>query len=156
MNKHIFGRKLSRSRPAREALFSSLARALILSGRISTSKAKAKAVQGEIEKMVTLARKGGVFARRTVLARLDNDKFACDLLFQKVTPLFSKRSSGFTRIVALGVRRGDNAPIVRIEWTETVDYSKQTTVKSGKEAKEKVEKEPAKKKQTKKAVVRSQ
>ena len=56
MNKKVFGLKLSRSRPAREALFSALSRAMILSGKIVTTHAKAKAIQGEVEKFVTLAK----------------------------------------------------------------------------------------------------
>ena len=135
MNKHVFGRKLSRSRPAREALFSSLIRALILSGKMETTRAKAKAVQGEVEKMVTLAKKGSLSGRRKVLAKLDNDRKVCDLLFQKVAPAFISRSSGFTRIVHLSVRRGDAAQMVRMEWTEKVDMAPKKEVKPEKKAK---------------------
>ena len=120
MNKKIFGRKLSRSRPAREALFSSLIRALILSGKIETTLAKAKAIQGQAEKMVTLAKGGLVSGRRKVLAGLDNDRKVCDLFFQKVAPSFAGRNSGFTRIIHLSARRGDSAQMVRIEWTEKI------------------------------------
>lgn len=135
MNKHVFGRKLSRSRPAREALFSSLIRALILSGKIETTRAKAKAIQGQAEKMVTLAKKGSINARRKVLAELDNDRKVCDLLFQKVAPAFTSRSSGFTRIIHLSVRRGDAAQMVRMEWTEKVDMAPKKEVKPEKKAK---------------------
>lgn len=134
MNKRIFGRKLSRSRPAREALFSSLIQALILSGKISTTNAKAKAIRGEVEKMVTLARKGSVSARRKVLAKLDNNRKVCDMLFQKVAPSFATRSSGFIRIIHLSPRRGDAAQMVRIEWSQKVDMTPK------KEEKKKIEK----------------
>lgn len=120
MNKRVFGRKLSRSRPAREALFAQLTRALILNGKIVTTKAKAKAIQGDVERFVQLAKKGDLNSRRTVLASLDNAKMAVDALFKKVAPIFSGKKSGYTRIVLLPSRKGDNAKMVRIEWTEKI------------------------------------
>lgn len=120
MNKKVFGRKLSRSRPAREALFSALSRAMILSGKIVTTHAKAKAIQGEVEKFVTLAKKGDLSSRRRALSRLDNAKDALDALFANVAPAFAERQSGFTRIISLPRRTGDNAKMVRMEWTEKI------------------------------------
>lgn len=120
MNKKVFGRKLSRSRPAREALFSALSRAMILSGKIVTTHAKAKAIQGEVEKFVTLAKKGDLSSRRRALSRLDNAKDALEALFKNVAPAFATRQSGFTRIISLPRRTGDNAKMVRIEWTEKI------------------------------------
>lgn len=117
MNKKVFGKKLSRSRPAREALFSSLSRSLILSGKIITTKAKAKAVQGDIEGFVSLAKKGTLSARQSVLASLDNAKDATDFLFQKVVKMFAEKSSGFTRIINMPRRKGDNSEMARLEWT---------------------------------------
>jgi large subunit ribosomal protein L17 len=121
MKKKVFGRKLSRSRPAREALFTALTRALILSGKIVTTKAKAKAVQGNIEKYVTLAKKGDLSARRRVLSGMDNAKDVVATLFSKVAPAFSAKTSGFTRIVLLPKRKGDNSEMARIEWTEKIE-----------------------------------
>jgi large subunit ribosomal protein L17 len=142
MNKKVFGRKLSRSRPAREALFASLAQALIGNGKIVTTKAKAKAVQGSIEKMVTLARTGGVASERKVLSKLDNDRKAVNILFQKIAKAFSVRKSGFTRIISLPPRVGDNARMVRLEWTEKVEMesplkSKENLQEKNKKAKPK-------------------
>lgn len=117
MNKKVFGRKLSRSRPAREALFASLSRALILDGKIVTTKAKAKAFQGDIEGYVNLAKKGTIAARQSVLSSLDNAKDVTDTLFQKIAKMFAQKNSGFTRIVSLPNRKGDNAQMSRIEWT---------------------------------------
>jgi large subunit ribosomal protein L17 len=74
MNKRVFGRKLSRSRPSREALFASLAQSLIINGKIVTTRAKAKAVQGSVEKMVTLAKSGSIASRRKVMSNLDNKR----------------------------------------------------------------------------------
>jgi len=122
MNKRVFGRKLSRSRPAREALFASLAQSLITNGKIVTTHAKAKAVQGSVEKMITLAKAGSIAARRKVMSNLDNARGATDILFQKVAKAFTAKTSGFTRIISLPPRVGDNAQMVRMEWTEKVEY----------------------------------
>lgn len=94
-----------------------------MSGKIVTTHAKAKAVRGEIEKFVTLAKKGNLNARRSVLASLDNAKDATFALFKKIVPMFANRQSGFTRIISLPRRTGDNAKMVRIEWTEKVVIS---------------------------------
>jgi large subunit ribosomal protein L17 len=139
MNKKVFGRKLSRSRPAREALFTSLTRSLILNGKIETTKAKAKAVIGSAEKMVTLAKKGGVSAKRNVLADLDNSKEATEKLFSAIAKAFTSRNSGFIRIISLPRRHGDNAEMVRLEWTEKIVVEEKK-----KEAKKEAKKEEAK------------
>jgi large subunit ribosomal protein L17 len=120
MNKKVFGRKLGRSRPAREALFSTLIRSMILNGKIETTMAKAKAIQGDLEHMITLAKKTDLSSRRRALAYLDNARKVNDILFQQVGTFFKTRISGFTRITSLPQRRGDNAKMARIEWTEKV------------------------------------
>jgi len=122
MNKKVFGRKLSRSRPARESLFATLAKAMILNGKMVTTRAKAKAVQSSVEKMVTMAKKGDLAARRRALSALDNQREAAEVLFQKVAKAFTNKNSGFTRIISLPRRVGDNAQMVRMEWTEKVEY----------------------------------
>lgn len=153
MNKKVFGRKLSRSRPAREALFASLTRSLILNGKIETTKAKAKAVIGSAEKMVTLAKKGGVTERRMVLARLDNKKDAVERLFGDIAKAFSDRNSGFLRIISLPRRCGDNAEMARLEWTEKVEVTEKIVEKKAeKKAETKAKKEPKTKAETKKTV----
>lgn len=154
MNKKVFGRKLSRSRPAREALFASLTRSLILNGKIETTKAKAKAVIGSVEKMVTLAKKGGVNERRAVLSELDNKKDAVEMLFGSVAKAFSNRNSGFVRMTSLPKRRGDNASMARLEWTEKVEVEvKKEEPKKTKKAEVKAE-EPKKAKKTVKKEVK--
>lgn len=146
MNKKVFGRKLSRSRPAREALFVTLARAMILSGKIVTTRAKAKAVQGNLEKFVTLAKKGDLSSRRRILANLDNSRETVEALFKKIAPAFAARTSGYTRLISLPTRKGDNAKMARIEWTEKVVMQEEKK----KEAKE--ESKTAKKVDEKKTV----
>ena len=123
MNKRVFGRKLSRSRPAREALFASLTQALIINGKIVTTRAKAKAVIGSVDKIVTLAKAGTITGRRKVMSKLDNKREAVDALFQKVVKAFSAKTSGFVRIISLPRRVGDNAQMVRMEWTEKIAIS---------------------------------
>jgi large subunit ribosomal protein L17 len=137
MKKKVFGRKLSRSRPAREALFASLIRAMIINGRIETTRAKAKAIQGDLEKIVTLAKKGGLASYRKVLAFLDNDKKVTNTLFQNTAKAFLGRASGYTRLISLPRRVGDNAQMVRVEWTEKVAAED----RKGKDKSDKSEKE---------------
>ena len=145
MNKKIFGRKLSRSRPAREALFATLARSIILNGKMVTTKAKAKAVQPDLEKFVTVAKKGGLAGMRRVLASLDNQRDAVDALYQKVAPSFATRTSGYTRIISLPRRKGDNAEMVRIEWTDKmIEVKKEVVAPKKHVSKIKVVKGPAK------------
>ena len=123
MNKKVFGRKLSRSRPAREALFATLIKSMILNGKMETTMAKAKAIQGDLEHVITLAKKADLSSRRRALAYLDNQRKTTDILFTQVGPFFKTRTSGFTRITSLPARRGDNAKMARIEWTEKVEIS---------------------------------
>jgi large subunit ribosomal protein L17 len=151
MNKKVFGRKLSRSRPAREALFASLTRALIINGKIVTTRAKAKAVQGDVDKMLTLAKKGGVSARRRVMGNLDNARDATDILFQKVVKAFPTKTSGFTRIISLPRRVGDNAEMVRMEWTEKMIEEKKPEETKDKKGEPKKEIKKVVKKTVKKA-----
>jgi large subunit ribosomal protein L17 len=149
MNKRVFGRKLSRSRPAREALFATLTQSLIINGKIVTTRAKAKAVQGGVEKIVTLAKAGTLSARRKVTSKLDNARKPVDILFQKVVKAFPAKTSGYTRIISLPRRVGDNAQMVRMEWTEKVEYEikKKPEVKEkGKKVEEKTKKEVKSKK----------
>lgn len=82
--------------------------------------AKAKAIQGDLEHMITLAKKTDLSSRRRALAYLDNARKVNDILFQQVGTFFKTRISGFTRITSLPQRRGDNAKMARIEWTEKV------------------------------------
>jgi len=148
MNKKVFGKKLSRSRPSREALFASLTRSMIINGKVTTTHAKAKAVQGMIEKMMTLAKKGDINARRIVLSNLDNAKDAVDSLFKNVAKAFEAKKSGFTRIILLPSRKGDNSKMARIEWTEKVEapkVEKIEKVSKTKKAEVKIEEKKAKK-----------
>ena len=120
MKKRVFGRKLSRERDSRRALFRSLTAALVTHGKIETTKAKAKAIQPMVDKLVTLAREGSTTSLRRAYAKLGNDKKTAKRLFEEVGPVFAKRNSGFTRIINLGTRKGDRAEMVRLEWVEII------------------------------------
>ncbi len=132
MKKKVFGRKFSRGTSGRIALFRSLVRALVLSGKITTTKARAKAVQGQIDKYVSHAKKGGVSLRRKVLAEMGNDRETVDKLFGKIAPVFLKRESGFTKITLLPGRKGDNAEMAMLEWVEQVQVEEKSDKKVSK------------------------
>ncbi len=120
MNKRVFGKKLSRERSSRELLFVSLVSSLVLNGRTTTTKAKAKAIVGLIDKLVTLAKKDTLSSKRQILKRLKNNKEISTLLWSDVAKTFTNRNGGFTRIVPLVARKGDLAEMVRIEWVEKI------------------------------------
>lgn len=129
MKKRVFGRQLSRERDTRRALFRSLIRALVKHGKIKTTKAKAKAIQADIDKLVNLAKKDSISAKRRVFAILGNDKETTKKLLKEVVPSFSDRSGGYTRIVPLPARRGDAAQIVRFEWVKEIEVKKTKATK---------------------------
>ena len=110
------GRKLGRDASHRKALFSNMAGSLFEHGRIKTTEAKAKELRPIAEKLITLARKdpGDVAAQRQAVAYL-RSKDSVHRLFHEVAPRFTERPGGYTRIVKLGPRQGDAAPMVYIE-----------------------------------------
>lgn len=116
MRKSVFGKQLNRSRKSREALFRSLTRSLTFEGAIVTTKAKAKAVQGSIDKLITIAKKDDIASRRRLYSAMANDRKATDALVELAKTRLTQRISGYTRFVALPLRRGDSAETVRIEW----------------------------------------
>ncbi|HEY8778689.1 MAG TPA: 50S ribosomal protein L17 [Solirubrobacterales bacterium] len=107
--------KLSRDAAHRRALLSNLSKQLITHERIKTSQAKAKAVKPEVEKLITLAKRGDLHARRQALATLGQDKFTVHKLFEEVAPRYGERPGGYTRIVKLGPRRSDSTEMVFLE-----------------------------------------
>src|SRR3569623_832458 len=108
-------RKLSRSASHRKALFMNLSREVINHERIKTTEAKAKAVKPEVEKLITLAKRGDLHARRQALAALGQDKFTVHKLFEEVAPRYAERPGGYTRILKLGPRRSDATEMVYLE-----------------------------------------
>ena len=107
--------KLSRRPAHRRALLLNLSKQLITHERIKTSQAKAKAVKPEVEKLITLAKRGDLHARRQALSTLGQDKFTVHKLFEEVAPRYGERPGGYTRIVKLGPRRSDSTEMVYLE-----------------------------------------
>jgi large subunit ribosomal protein L17 len=107
--------KLSRDSAHRKALLANLAKQIIEHERISTTEAKAKAVKPEIERLITLAKRGDLHARRQALSALGQDKFVVHKLFEVVAPRYEQRAGGYTRILKLGPRRSDSSEMVFIE-----------------------------------------
>ncbi|MEZ5405355.1 MAG: 50S ribosomal protein L17 [Verrucomicrobiia bacterium] len=109
--------KLGRTSQHRDAMLANLVVSLIQHKRIQTTVAKAKAAKPLAEKMVTLGKKGDLAARRLAAARLGNPA-AVQKLFKNVAPLFKERQGGYTRIIKIGNRTSDAAPMALLEWTE--------------------------------------
>ena len=109
--------KLGRTAEHRKALLANQVCSLIEHQRIKTTLAKAKAVRPLAEKMVTLGKKGSLHARRTALAVL-RQKDAVKKLIDDVAPRAADRKGGYTRIVKLGARKSDAAPVAFIEWVD--------------------------------------
>lgn len=134
MHRHSFrGRKFGRETDQRLALIRSLECALIENQSITTTLARAKEIRRETEKLISMARKGGLNNRRLVIARLNS--VSCGNLLVDVVAPQVKRDSGYLRIERAGYRKGDNAEMGTISFVDEIDYSKA----------EKKEKKPAKK-----------
>lgn len=136
MPHNVFGKKLNRDTGQRQALLKGLAGALIRSEAIETTEAKAEAARGMIEKLITRAIRGTVHDQReieTVIA----DPELIHKLVHDIAPRFKERAGGYLRLIKLGHRVGDNAPMVRMEFVQALAAKKETV---------KAEKKPAVKK----------
>ena len=108
--------KLSRDAAHRKALLMNLSKEIIEHERVKTSEAKAKAVKPEIEKLITLARKGDLHARRQAISILQHpDKGVIYKLFDEIAPRYTERPGGYTRILKLGPRPSDATEMVYLE-----------------------------------------
>src|SRR5437016_3338855 len=107
--------KLSRDSAHRKALLMNLSKEIIEHERIKTTAAKAKAVKPEIEKLITLGKRGDLHARRQALSALGQDKFTVYKLFEEIAPRYTERAGGYTRILKLGPRRSDSTEMVLLE-----------------------------------------
>lgn len=127
MRHRIQGKKLSRDTDHRKALRLNLTTALLQHERITTTQAKAQFVRGNVERLITIAKRGaekatvtnnaqvGVHARRIAASRLNNDRVLVQKLFDELAPRYADRPGGYTRILKLGPRKGDNAEMVLLE-----------------------------------------
>jgi large subunit ribosomal protein L17 len=107
--------KLSRDAGHRKALIMNLCGQIVEHERVRTTEAKAKVVKPEVEKLITLAKRGDLHARRQALAALGQNKFTVHKLFEEIAPRYSERPGGYTRILKLGPRRSDATEMVYIE-----------------------------------------
>lgn len=114
MRHGLAGRKLSRSSSHRRALLRNLVTDLLSYEKIRTTEAKAKEVRGLAEKMITLGKEGNLHTRRQALSVIYDEKVV-DKLFSEIAPRYAERAGGYTRIVKIGPRLGDGAPIVQLE-----------------------------------------
>ena len=114
MRHNVMGRRLNRSTKHRKSLFRNLATELFRHNRIKTTEAKAKSIQPIAERLITLARRGDLHARR-LAARELHDPAVLQKLFDEIAPDMEGRSGGYTRIYKLGPRRGDSAEMALIE-----------------------------------------
>jgi large subunit ribosomal protein L17 len=107
-------RQLSRTSSHRRAMLSNMATSLFQHGKVVTTVAKAKELRPVAEKLITLARRGDLHARRLVEQRI-RDKAVSSVLFKEIGPRFAARPGGYTRIIRLGHRVGDGADTARLE-----------------------------------------
>lgn len=123
MHRHGYkGRKFGRETDQRRALQRGLMRALIEHQSITTTLARAKEIRRGTEKLVTIAKKGGLANRRLLVSRLDDIKTA-DLLMDVIAPQI-KRDSGYLRIERAGFRKGDNTEMATISFVDDIDLKK--------------------------------
>ncbi len=124
MRHNVSGYRLGRTKGARNALRRNLIKQFFTHERIQTTRAKAAAIRGEAEKLITIARNSAngtdvqkVNSRRQVSARLGDDRMT-KRLFEEIAPRFATRSGGYTRMLKLGPRLGDSAEMVLLELVE--------------------------------------
>ena len=115
MPHRVAGRRLGRASDHRLAMLSNLAVAVIRYERVKTTEAKAKEVRGVVDGMITPAKRGDLHARRQLVARMPHEPLIVEKLMGEIAEKYAERPSGFTRIVKIGQRAGDSAPIVQIE-----------------------------------------
>ena len=139
MRHRVQGRRLSRTLSHRKAMFANMASSLIIHDRIETTLPKAKEIRRLADKMVTLGKKGTVAARRRAIQLIRNKK-AVSKAFAELAVRFEGRSGGYTRIMKLGNRHGDSAPMAIIEYIPSEGQAH-----APKEKKAKAKKAPEKK-----------
>ena len=111
-------RKLGRTNKHRKSMLANLTKDLIQFERIETTETRAKEVRKFFDKMITYGKDGSLVSRRKALAFLHNDAKAVDKVFNELAPRYAKRDGGYTRILKLTERRGDDALMVIIELVE--------------------------------------
>ncbi|WP_020401283.1 50S ribosomal protein L17 [Kordiimonas gwangyangensis] len=117
------GRRLNRTVSHRKALFMNLAQALIKHEQIVTTLPKAKDLAPIVEKLITVAKKGGLANRRLAIARLQDEALVAKM-FDELAERYKERNGGYTRVLKAGFRHGDNAPMAVIELVDRNEDAK--------------------------------
>ncbi len=133
-------RKLGRDNKHRRSMLATLTKQVVMNESITTTETRAKEVRKFVDKMITYGKKGDLVSRRKVYAFTHNDKAVVDKVFNDLAPRYAERNGGYTRILKVAERRGDNSLMVLLELVEGKEVKKET----------KKEEKPAKK-ETKKA-----
>ena len=108
-------RKLNRETHIKRSILSSLSKTVITEGYVVTTEARAKEVRRTVEKLITYGKKGTLVSRRKALAFLHNDARVVDIIFNDLAKKYESRNGGYTRILKLNERKGDDALLVRLE-----------------------------------------
>ncbi len=119
MKKKVFGYQLSRDKNERKALFRALISSLIGNGTIETTLTKAKAIQPQMEKLITRAKKGSLSDRRIALRFLTKSGLVSKL-FDVLAPIFKEKQGGYTKIIKTGRRRGDSAMMAKMIFSDDI------------------------------------
>ena len=140
------GRKLGRKASHRKATMSNMAASLIEHKSIITTTPKAKEARGVVERLITFAKRGDIAARRQVLRTIRDKKLVREL-FDEIAPKYENRPGGYTRIIKIGSRKGDNAPMAVFEFVgyegtqaEKIEKARKKRDMKEKDAKEGVDK----------------
>ena len=111
-------RKLGRTNKHRRSMLANLTKDVIMNGRIQTTETRAKEVRKFVDKMISYGKDGSLVARRKALAFLHNDKVAVKKVFDELAPRYATRNGGYTKILKLDERKGDDALMVILELVE--------------------------------------
>ena len=144
-------RKLGRDNKHRRSMLSTLTKEVIMKESITTTETRAKEARKFVEKMITYGKKGDLVSRRKALAFLNNDSKIVDKIFNDLDKRYEKRNGGYTQILKLGERRGDDSLMVILK---LVEEKAKKEVKTEEKADKKAEKKPATKKETKKTTTK--
>ena len=129
------GRKLNRTSSHRKAMFANMAAALIRHEQIVTTLPKAKELRPFVDKLVTLAKKGDLAARRMAISKV-RDQEMVRKLFDTIGPRYEERNGGYTRVLRAGYRYGDSAPVAVIEFVDRDESAKGAEDRARAEAQE--------------------
>ena len=108
-------RKLSRESKIRRSILAGITKDVIMNEGVTTTEARAKEVRKFVDKMITYGKDGSLVSRRKALAFLQNDKVAVNKVFNELAPRYANRNGGYTRLIKLNERKGDDAMQIRLE-----------------------------------------